>query len=97
LPHGRADMPHATDQPILITHEAGNQNNAECLICVDGALPEVDDTSRYERVCLMFDGHDTEAVSQARALWVSLKDAKKPAQYWSEESGKWEMKQQLNG
>ena len=45
-----------------------------------------------ERVSVIFDGNDPEAVNQARAQWKALTDAGCAAQYWSEESERWEKK-----
>ena len=45
-----------------------------------------------ERVCVIFDGNDPAALDIARGQWKALTDAGCAAQYWSEESGRWEKK-----
>lgn len=45
-----------------------------------------------ERVCVLFDGNDDLALNRARGQWKALTDAGCAAQYWSEESGRWEKK-----
>ena len=45
-----------------------------------------------DRVCILFDGLDDHALNVARDQWKSLKAAGASAQYWSEESGRWEKK-----
>ena len=92
LPHGRAGAPHEADQPILLTLEAAEPNGATCVMCVDGAEVSADEVARLERVCILFDGHDDQAVQDARAQWKALTDLGCAAQYWSEESGRWEKK-----
>ncbi len=91
LPHGMAGGPHDAHQPILLTldHAA---NDAACLMSVDGAVVAPDELQRLERVCILFDGNDDQAVQAARGQWKSLTEAGCAAQYWSEESGRWEKK-----
>ncbi len=92
LAHGRADAPHAADQPILLTTTADLPNGAVCVMAVDGAEVGADEVQRLERVCILFDGNDAQAKDVARDQWKALTGAGCAAQYWSEDSGKWEMK-----
>ncbi|TDK47470.1 DNA polymerase III subunit chi [Antarcticimicrobium luteum] len=91
LPHGLAGGPHDADQPILLTTGAA-ANDPACLMAVDGAGVTPEEVQALERVCVLFDGHDPEALDQARSQWKALTDAGCSAQYWSEESGRWEKK-----
>jgi DNA polymerase-3 subunit chi len=90
LPHGLSGGPHDAFQPILLTTDAAL--TADCLICVDGAAPGADEVRSAERVCVIFDGNDTDAVEAARGHWKALTSAGCAAQYWSEASGTWEKK-----
>ncbi|MFK7868051.1 MAG: DNA polymerase III subunit chi [Roseobacter sp.] len=92
LPHGRAGGAHDPDQPILLTTGAEVPNAATCLMSVDNAEVTPEDARQMERVCVLFDGHDEQALSRARSQWAALKEARIKAQYWSEESGRWEKK-----
>jgi DNA polymerase-3 subunit chi len=92
LPHGRAGQPHAADQPVLLTTGAEAPNGARCLMVIDGAEVTAAEVAAMERVCVLFDGQDPAALERARGQWKSLKDAGAAAQYWSEESGRWEKK-----
>ncbi|MFW2543495.1 DNA polymerase III subunit chi [Primorskyibacter sp. 2E107] len=92
LPHGLAGGPHDALQPILLTYQKDMANTPQCLMSVDGALVAPEEVQALERVCVLFDGHDTEAVHIAREQWRSLTGAGCKAQYWSEESGRWEKK-----
>jgi DNA polymerase-3 subunit chi len=92
LPHGRAGEPHEADQPILLTTGADMPNGATCLMSVAGADVSPGEVQSLDRVCVIFDGNDEAAVAHARTQWKALTDAGCAAQYWSEQSGKWEKK-----
>ncbi|MGB7243363.1 MAG: DNA polymerase III subunit chi [Sulfitobacter sp.] len=92
LPHGIAGGAHDADQPILLTAEAATPAGAECLMTIDGASIDADEVTALQRVCVLFDGNNDAALGQARTQWKALKDAGVSAQYWSEDSGKWEKK-----
>ncbi len=92
LPHGRAGGPHDAKQPILLTTEMQAANGPSCVMAVDGAPVEPDEVNALERVCILFDGNDPQAVQHARGQWKALTGAGCAAKYWSEESGRWEMK-----
>ncbi len=94
LPHGLAERPHAADQPVLLGTGAELANGAQCLMSVDGADVAADEVASLERVCVLFDGNDSAALDLARGQWKALTEAGCAAQYWSEESGRWEMKAQ---
>ena len=92
LAHGAAGGAHDADQPILLTCTAQAANGPACVMCVDGADVGADEVAALERVCILFDGNDAQAVQQARDQWKALTDAGCSAQYWSQESGRWEKK-----
>lgn len=90
--HGLAGGPHDADQPILLTTESTYANTPDCVMSVDGAEIAAEDVTGRARVCILFDGNDPDAVQRARGQWKALTDAGCAAQYWSEESGRWEKK-----
>ncbi|MBO9464394.1 DNA polymerase III subunit chi [Tropicibacter sp. R15_0] len=92
LPHGQIGGAHDALQPVLLTCGPESPNDPSCLMSVDGAAVTADEVQDLERVCILFDGHDQEAVQHARTQWKSLTGAGCSAQYWSEESGRWEKK-----
>ncbi|TMM54791.1 DNA polymerase III subunit chi [Sulfitobacter sabulilitoris] len=92
VPHGLAGGPHDALQPVLLTTGREAPNGASCLMAVDGAPVEPSEVADLERVCVLFDGNDAEALDVARRQWKAMKDARMPAQYWSEDSGRWEKK-----
>jgi DNA polymerase III subunit chi len=97
LPHGAARDGDAELQPIYLTTGDENPNGATMRIFADGARAADAVASgaaaAYERLILMFDGNDEEAVADARAQWKSLKEAGYKLSYWQQgESGGWEKK-----
>jgi DNA polymerase-3 subunit chi len=92
LPHGLAGGPHDADQPVLLTTADAAPNGAACLMAVDGAPVLPAEAAAFQRVCILFDGADPDAVQHARGQWTALTAAGLGAQYWSEDSGRWEMK-----
>lgn len=93
LAHGRAGGPHDADQPILLTDQVEAPNDPACVMCIDGAGISGAEVAALERVCILFDGNDEGALAQAREQWTFLtKTEGCSAQYWSQESGRWEKK-----
>jgi len=90
LPHGLAGGVHDADQPVLLTTGLEAGNAATCLMSVDGAEVTPEEAGAMERVCVLFDGNDEGALDRARGQWRALTGAGCKAQYWSEESGRWE-------
>jgi DNA polymerase III subunit chi len=90
LPHGTWREAEAAQQPILLTVSDHNPNGATVRFLVDGALmPE--NVAAYERVVLLFDGEDPDAVDAARARWSEAKSAGFEVTYWqADERGRWE-------
>ncbi|WP_424978375.1 DNA polymerase III subunit chi [Leisingera sp. S232] len=92
LAHGLAGGPHDALQPVLLTAGPEAANSPDCVMAVDGAAVSSVEVQALSRVCILFDGTDPEAVQHARTQWKALTDAGCSAQYWSEESGRWEKK-----
>lgn len=92
LPHGVEGGAHDVLQPVLLTTGPKAANKPDCVMAIDGAAVEPEEVETMQRVCVLFDGTDTDAVQRARAQWKELTDAGCSAQYWSEESGRWEKK-----
>ena len=92
LPHGTDKEPDPADQPVLLTSGGARLNGAQIRFLVAGAsLPA--DPSGYERLVLLFDGNDEEALIRARADWVKAKATGLAATYWQQdEAGRWQKK-----
>ena len=89
LPHGTARDAAAAEQPVLITAGDENPNGAQVRFLIDGAgVPA--DAAAYERIVLLFDGEDEDAVAAARARWAEVKAQGFEATYWQpDEHGRW--------
>ncbi len=95
LPHGLSGGPHDAMQPVLLTTGHGGAqggNAASCVISLGGAEISASEIATLDRACILFDGHEYDAVQHARGQWKSLTGEGVSAQYWSEESGRWEKK-----
>jgi DNA polymerase-3 subunit chi len=91
LPHGLEGGPHDADQPVLLG--LGQPvNGATVLALVDGAMATDAEITAMERVWVLFDGNDPDRLQAARGQWKAMTTAGHAAQYWSEESGRWEKK-----
>lgn len=90
IPHGTEAEGDPETQPVLLTTSDSRANRPDVLFLVDRApLPQ--DYS-VERVVLMFDGDDGEAVDEARAAWKTVKSLGHAATYWQQEGGRWAKK-----
>jgi DNA polymerase-3 subunit chi len=87
LPHGSARDGNADRQPIFLTADEGNPNNATMLILVDGAHGT--GIESFQRVCDMFDGNDEAAVEDARQRWREAKAAGHALTYWEQTNSGW--------
>jgi len=91
LPHGSAEDGPAANQPVYLTTEEENPNDASVLAIVDGV--DIQDISPFTRVLDLFDGHDADAVQAARTRWKMLSDAGHDLTYWQQtEQGGWSKK-----
>lgn len=91
LPHGTAKDGNAEAQPIWLTAGDDNPNAATVRFLADGV--ELGDVGAYQRVVMLFDGTDADAVDRARAAWKLVKAAGHEATYWQQsERGRWEKK-----
>jgi DNA polymerase-3 subunit chi len=91
LPHGTRRDGDLARQPVVLTSEDDNPNGATVRFLVDGATAAGLDA--YQRVVIMFDGNDADAVARARETWKVVKAAGHAATYWQQDgAGKWAKK-----
>ena len=89
LPHGTWREGQAAEQPVLIAVDDSNPNRATVRFLIDGA-PVPADADHYERIVLLFDGDDQDAVDAARGHWSEAKRRGYDVTYWQpEERGRW--------
>ncbi|TXM74278.1 DNA polymerase III subunit chi [Methylobacterium sp. WL103] len=89
LPHGTDREPDAASQPVVLTLRETNPNAAAIRFLVEGAdLPP--DVGDYQRICVLFDGTDQDALLRAREQWKAAKAAGHAVAYWQQDDdGRW--------
>jgi DNA polymerase-3 subunit chi len=92
LPHGTDRDANAAAQPVLLTTRDDNLNSANVRFLIEGAgVPA--DADGYERIVLLFDGEDPDAVAAARERWTQARAQGLAATYWqADEEGRWQRK-----
>lgn len=90
LPHATWRVNDVADQPIVLAIEEDNPNGANVRFLVDNAaLPQ--DVQGYERVVLLFNGDDPDALGAARSTWTDCKTRGFEVTYWqADERGRWQ-------
>jgi DNA polymerase-3 subunit chi len=92
LPHGTDRESSSADQPVLLTAADHNPNAATVRFLIDG-VPMPADAATYQRIVLLFDGTDPDAVAAAREHWSSAKSQGFDVTYWQpDEQGRWQRK-----
>ena len=93
LPHATWRAGDAQDQPIVLAVEEGNPNRANVRFLIDNAaLPA--DADAYERVVLVFNGDDDDALAAARGAWTACKSRGFEVTYWqADEQGRWQKRE----
>jgi DNA polymerase-3 subunit chi len=97
LPHGTKADGEPQTQPIYLTAEDDNPNEADVRFFVHGAAvaPLIANPAAAPklRAVVMFDGSDPQELMEARAHWKALREAGHELLYLQEsEDGKWEEK-----
>jgi DNA polymerase III subunit chi len=89
LPHATWRAADAADQPVLLAVTETNPNQANVRFLIDNA-PMPADAASYERMVLLFNGEDAEALTQARGAWTDCKSRGFEVTYWqADEQGRW--------
>ena len=92
LPHGTMKETEAAAQPVLLTTGDDNPNGANVRFLIDGAAVPAD-AQNYQRIVLLFDGEDEDAVAAARLRWSEAKTAGFEVTYWQPDAdGRWQRK-----
>jgi len=67
LPHGTVSDDYPEEQPVLLSLDDKNRNNAYVGFSVAGAIAE--NPQNYRRLCVIFDGQNAEELQRARLAW----------------------------
>ncbi|MGB4827451.1 MAG: DNA polymerase III subunit chi, partial [Paracoccaceae bacterium] len=79
------------DQPVLLG-QGKAVNGARAVMLVGALAVDPQEAQAMERVWLLFDAGDEGQLQAARAEWKAVTAAGLAAQYWNDESGRWEKK-----
>ncbi|RCL04037.1 MAG: DNA polymerase III subunit chi [Candidatus Tokpelaia sp. JSC189] len=89
--HGSDRDKWPEEQLVLLTTGTANLNVSQVRFCVEGV--RCLDPENYERLVIIFDGHDADQLSGARQEWRYLKDRGHMLTYWKQMPNKrWEKK-----
>ena len=90
VPHGTWRDAEAAEQPVLLTVDEANANGAAVRFLIEGAsMPG--DVAAYQRLVVLFDGEDPEALEEARARWSKAKEEGFEVTYWlTDKNGRWQ-------
>ena len=90
LPHVTWRAGDVQDHPIVLVVEESNPNRANVRFLVDSAPLPVN-ADFYDRVVLLFNGADDEALAAARGAWTDCKAKGFEVTYWqADERGRWQ-------
>ena len=93
LPHATWRAGDAQDQPIVLTAEASNPNGANVRFLIDNAALPMDSYT-YQRLVLVFNGDDGEALAAARDAWTDCKMRGFEVTYWqADDRGRWQRRE----
>lgn len=100
VPHGTSADADPESQPVYLTTGSESPNEAEVRFLVAGADPlaclergPASGEALPQRVVVLFDGRDTEAVARAREGWRALKTSAHVLSYWQQgDEGGWQKK-----
>lgn len=92
LPHGSSKDGQAERQPIFLTSQETNPNQAEILVlCNQTDVPV--NVGGFSLCCDFLDGNNDDSVASGRTRWKAYKDAGHTVTYWQQtETGGWEQK-----
>ncbi|MBQ8465982.1 MAG: DNA polymerase III subunit chi [Alphaproteobacteria bacterium] len=93
IPHGNKKDGFAKEQPVWLSTEDDNPNQAEMLFLVDGAKFNLNNENNFSRIFNIFDGNIEESLQQARAFWKELSALEIEKNYFQQDdNGKWNKK-----
>ncbi|MCT6814073.1 DNA polymerase III subunit chi [Bombella apis] len=87
LPHGSRAMGHADRQPAWLTACDELPNGGAFLFRMNGAWDGA--LTGFRRIFDLFNGHDGDAVQQARLRWKEMKQAGYRLTYWQQDARGW--------
>ena len=93
IPHGSKKDGFAKDQPIWLSSDDDNPNQAEILFLVDGASFDINNSDNFLRIINIFDGNDEVSLQQARNFWKEINSTDCEKNYFQQDdNGRWNEK-----
>jgi DNA polymerase III subunit chi len=90
LPHGGPGDGDPATQPIFVTETDETPNGAPLRVLLAPADALRFAAGAAERIIVLFEARDDEAMAAARATWKALRDAGAATSYWREgDEGGW--------
>lgn len=92
LPHGTAEDGFVDQQPIYLTAQQENPNNANFVVTTGDVA--IQDFMNFERCFDIFNGQNSISVTAARSRWKDYQQANHQLVYWQQnETGGWQRKE----
>lgn len=93
LPHGSQKDGNVSLQPVWLTTQDDNPNDATILFLVDNAKVDINNISSFDRVLNIFDGNNQDALAWSRQFWKEAKSKEFECYYWQrDDKGMWQQK-----
>lgn len=93
VPHGVKKDGFADMQPVYISSDDDNPNDALFLFLVEAADVSVDNALKFERIFYVFSGNNENELIKARNMWKAFADSDFERHYWQQNiEAKWEEK-----
>lgn len=94
IPHGTEKEGFAARQPIWITNQDENPNDADVLVLIDDA--ECALTNDFSLCCILFNGQNHDILNATRTRWKTYKEQGLSITYWQQGPQGWEKKAEEN-
>jgi len=93
LPHGTKKDGFADMQPVYISSDDDNPNDAVFLFLVEAADITPEDALNFERIFYIFSGNNENELTKARTIWKAFANNDFERHYWQQNiEAKWEEK-----
>ncbi|WP_455474530.1 DNA polymerase III subunit chi [Bartonella sp. B30(2025)] len=80
--HGTEHDKYSNFQPVFLTTGQENPNDSKIRFLTEGAV--CSDINAYQRLVVIFDGHNSEQLNLARAQWKKYKIENHNLTYWQQ-------------
>ena len=92
LPHGKLGDPNSKYNPIHITNEEDNPNNANILFIISTSKLSVAEIVKFKRTFILFSDGDLNFFEPARQIWKELGHLEINRNYWAQEKSGWTLR-----